>query len=289
MPRGRFISKALFGSKKVARLPERTVLVYVAMVLNADAEGKLEADDESLLTYGARYALAHSWTEETVAADREAIRRVGLIETWGEAGDICAEIVQFREHNRIRPDREAPSRIARPASGRTTSASSRRTPGVVRERSGSTPSQGEGEGEDQGEGEVGRRSTTAVDPDVTNRLLKAWRVFWDRANRGRKKKIAPPPLTIDEATRLARDVPALEFFPRVDDLADELRRIAGIFDEKGWSLFRARPVIEKVGQTFEGVREPEPRTFEKKVEPGAVHPDVAKRLGGLDGITKEIE
>lgn len=114
MARGRMINRELANSKKLASLPERSALLYVFAYAYSDVEGRFEADDDSLLGYAARYGRRRGWSEETVAADREALHRSGLWIVWGHGENIYAQIVDFHRHNRTRRGHESESRIPAP-------------------------------------------------------------------------------------------------------------------------------------------------------------------------------
>jgi len=63
------------------------------------------------------------------------MHRVGLIHLYIVDGEQYAEVIDFTAHNKVRKDRESTSKIPSPRE------SSGTTPGLLREYSGSTPSQ----------------------------------------------------------------------------------------------------------------------------------------------------
>lgn len=149
MARGRMIANALFRSEKFARVVAAedggtwAGLVYVALVTNADVEGRIEVDAGSVLD-----ALARTGREAGVRArDVErcvaALANVGLIRTWTVGTKECGEIVGFHVHNSVRRDREAPSRIPpRSTDGHVRTRAEQGTPGALPDHSRRTPAEG---------------------------------------------------------------------------------------------------------------------------------------------------
>jgi hypothetical protein len=108
------IDRELTASKKLAKLNERAALLYVIGVSHADVQGRLEADDLSLMEFAGRYGLARGWTPETIAEDRAAIAASGLWIVWGDGEDTFAQVIKFHAHNRTDVADESPSAIPEP-------------------------------------------------------------------------------------------------------------------------------------------------------------------------------
>lgn len=137
MARGRFISNTLGGSKKFSRLATDTHrLAYVLLVTMTDVEGRVEAEPQLLKGYA--YTLL-DWTNAEVQAALEDMHRVGLIQLYRIGDDQYAQVQDFDKHNKVRKDREADSKIPAPPESATNTKG--RTPGGLREGSGSKPSQ----------------------------------------------------------------------------------------------------------------------------------------------------
>lgn len=187
MARGRFVSKSLWGSKKFAEVPERAANLYQCMVHNHNALGRLEADNEALLTIASRYGQRRGWTEESVQADREHLERVGLIRTWGDGGEnVYAQIVNWKDHNKIRADREAPNAIPDPPDDNSgvTPDLLRSNSGFTQEDSGVTPAevqgqvqeqvQGEGQARRSAQGDAASKKRTATKPEILRAYSEAY-------------------------------------------------------------------------------------------------------------------
>jgi hypothetical protein len=126
MARGRFISSTLGESDKFASLEKDTYRVmFILMVTNADAEGRLKADSRWLK--GKVYTLL-DYTPELIEEGLFALAQVKLIRFYEVDGERFAEIVKFHDHNKIRrnedgrPTREGVSRIPAPDEGRALTA-----------------------------------------------------------------------------------------------------------------------------------------------------------------------
>jgi hypothetical protein len=141
MAKGRMIARSLWSSEKFARLVAAedggwgAGCLFVAMVTGADVDGRLEIDSDSLLDLLARTGRHVNLYPDTVGRWRDAIVNVELVRRWFAEGKDCGEVVRFAEFNRLRKDREAPSRIPNPPDCDrpvTPPADSGRTPGVLR-------------------------------------------------------------------------------------------------------------------------------------------------------------
>jgi hypothetical protein len=196
MAKGRMIARALAKSKKFAKCPPRCGILYALSMAHTNLEGRLEADDESLLDTCGRYARAQDWTEETVAADREHLGRVGLWIVYGPAGGELAQVVDFHAHNRTDPRDEPPSdlpppdgysdeeerrkhgrppyhkRQSRKGLRRTSS-----TPGRNSIGTGAELRKGKGKGQGQVQGEGKGKGPPAAGPSPTEDHLKPLRAL----------------------------------------------------------------------------------------------------------------
>lgn len=146
--------------------------------------------------------------------------------------------------------------------------------------------------DDNGDGpDRSRREPRDETEALADRLLKSWTNVWKRVNKNSDRPLPQPRLTIHDAQRLARDIPALEFFKTEDILTLELRRICRIFDANDWAMRRSEPIIEKVGQVFEDAHpdDQEPVTWPKREDHSGdtIAPNVAEALG-LGEIGREM-
>lgn len=112
MARGRMLSSSLGGSRKFSRLTNNDHrLIYCLLLPHADAYGRVEADAD----YVKGTVLSRVPVDpETVDAALEEMAEVGLINLYEVDGFWYAEFVDFNEHNRTYPEREAQTSIPGP-------------------------------------------------------------------------------------------------------------------------------------------------------------------------------
>jgi hypothetical protein len=104
MARGRFISASISRSKKFSRLQSRDhKLMYLMLVPHCDCEGRHDADLRVLA--GTVYTL-EGFTFDEIEAGMLDLHRVNLVVLYEAGGEPYLEVVDFREHNRIRRDRD---------------------------------------------------------------------------------------------------------------------------------------------------------------------------------------
>jgi hypothetical protein len=205
MARGRFISSTLGESDKFAVLEKDTYRVmFILMVTNADAEGRLKADSRWLK--GKVYTLL-DYTPELIEEGLFALAEAKLIRFYEVDGERFAEIVKFHDHNKIRrnedgrPTREGVSRIPAPDEGRALTAA------VLPQSSSVTPAKGlRVKGKEQRV--KGKEQTSDAAPALAGDVAQARRsdieelVEAYNANRGRLPSITK--LTKARKTRLRR-------------------------------------------------------------------------------------
>jgi hypothetical protein len=273
MAKGRMIARALAKSKKFAKCPPRCGILYALSMAHTNLEGRLEADDESLLDTCGRYARAQDWTEETVAADREHLGRVGLWIVYGPAGGELAQVVDFHAHNRTDPRDEPPSdlpppdgysdeeerrkhgrppyhkRQSRKGLRRTSS-----TPGRNSIGTGAELRKGKGKGQGQVQGEGKGKGPPAAGPSPTEDHLKPLRALVEM--------IAPTPAELAThkiapvepggervAVELAKDLSRLYNLPPQDGRV--------VADAEEWARDRWR--LNAAVQVLERLEDPDER------------------------------
>lgn len=254
------ISKSLWNSKKFAGLVAEhgpwAGLVYIAQVTGTDVDGRLEAGAEDLADLLGRTARLSGRTPGGLREDSRACEDSGLITRWNDDSGEYAEVIDFKLHNKTRPDREAPSRI---------------TPGVLREDSGSTPPQVQGEVQVQEEVEVqgkwkgeGHRPTTgyADEDSEYRRILRCLHAVFERSG---ILDWGPKPredIAIREAARLG----TCRRWAGDDELAAELQRTHEGAIARGLGSPDGAFLLNHVGESWEerkrnGEEPPDPYRF----------------------------
>ena len=123
--RGRMISATLGSSHKFSSVTnDAHRLMYVLMLVNADVEGRLEADPRIL---NGRVFTLLGWEANEVERGLRALAAARLIDLYEVDGAPYAVISDFHKHNTVRKDREGASRIPAPPDRRRED--SGRTPG----------------------------------------------------------------------------------------------------------------------------------------------------------------
>lgn len=133
MADGRMLKKQISRSKKLARLKTDSArMLYTWIIPHLDIEGRLEADPH--IVKGEVVPRLETFTPENIQEYLEDMAAEELIILYHHEGDQFLQLVKFEDHQSLRKDKEAASRI--PAPSQDISA---HTPVQLPEDSGTTP------------------------------------------------------------------------------------------------------------------------------------------------------
>lgn len=159
MAEGRFLSKSISYSLQLASVSFVTETVFYRCLPHLDVDGRMRGEPSVVRAMIA--PLKDSLTLEMLETALAELERAGLLERYTVNGACVIAFPGFDRHQRLRRDREAPSKLppkppeksrSRPARSRE---SSNHSAGVLPESSGL--SEVEVEGQVKGEGEVRTR------------------------------------------------------------------------------------------------------------------------------------
>ncbi len=133
MAEGRMLKRQISRSKKLARLKTDSArLLYTWIIPHLDVEGRLEADPH--IVKGEVVPRLETFTPENIQEYLEDMESEKLIVLYHYEGDQFLQLVKFEDHQSLRKDKEAVSRIPAP-SGELSSPS----PAQLPEDYGTTP------------------------------------------------------------------------------------------------------------------------------------------------------
>ncbi len=133
MADGRMLKKQISRSRRLAELKTDSArLLYTWIIPHLDVKGRIEADPN--IIKGEVVPRLTTYTLPKIQEYLEDMAAVGLITLYRSDGDQYLEMRKFEDHQSLRLNREAPSRIPSPEESGT-------TPGVIPEQSGSTPAE----------------------------------------------------------------------------------------------------------------------------------------------------
>ena len=133
MAEGRMLKKAISTSRRLADLKTDSArMLYTWIIPHLDVEGRFYADPSMIK--GSVVPRIKSFTEEKIEECLLDMADVGLINLYRVDGDKYLNLRKFEDHQNIKKEREAPSKI--PAPGKEIQENSRPTPDQLQTNSG---------------------------------------------------------------------------------------------------------------------------------------------------------
>ena len=145
MAEGRMLKKAISTSRRLADLKTDSArMLYTWIIPHLDVEGRFYADPSMIK--GSVVPRIKSFTEEKIEECLLDMAAVGLINLYRVDGDKYLNLRKFEDHQNIKKEREAPSKIPAPENGipdnsRPTPDQLQTNSGVNQEQVQNTPTQ----------------------------------------------------------------------------------------------------------------------------------------------------
>jgi len=119
MAEGRMLKKQISRSRRLGELKSDSArLLYTWILPHLDIKGRHEADPSVIK--GEIVPRLESFNSKNIQAYLEDMHKVGLISLYRNDGDQFLQFRKFEEHQSLRPDKEACSRIPDPSCSGTT-------------------------------------------------------------------------------------------------------------------------------------------------------------------------
>lgn len=116
MAEGRMLKKAISTSRRLADLQTDSArMLYTWIIPHLDVEGRFYADP--LMIKGAIVPRIKTFTEAKISECIKDMAMVGLIVLYRVDGDNYLQLRKFEDHQNIKKEREAPSKIPAPEEG----------------------------------------------------------------------------------------------------------------------------------------------------------------------------
>lgn len=113
MPQGRILKKKISHSRKLANLKSDSArLLYTWLIPHLDIEGRFSANCD--IVKGEIFPRLRHFSSKKIKFLLNELKNNGLIVLYTNDGDEFLQLNQFKENQRLRPDREAPSEIPAP-------------------------------------------------------------------------------------------------------------------------------------------------------------------------------
>jgi len=107
------LKKVISESKSLGNLHSDSArLLYTWLIPWLDIEGRHSADPE--IIKGHIFPKVKTMTISRIKGLLDELSQAGLIILYRDNDEICLQLIKFKEHQSLKPDREAPSKIAEP-------------------------------------------------------------------------------------------------------------------------------------------------------------------------------